>query len=82
MLPTTLLLALRTVLRRALSLAGYLGGAAAVAYGGILFNVAPALSNTALASGYWLCGGLAAIAGTHELRAAIRAASNPNPIDS
>lgn len=84
MLPTTLVLALRrrTALRRLLSLAGYLGGAAATIYGGVLFNVGPALSDTALASGYWLCGGLAVMGGTHELRAAIRTASKPDLVES
>lgn len=85
MMPTTILLALRrrTALRRLLSLAGYLGGAAAIAYGGVLFNTRPALSDGTLEVGYWLCGGLAAMVGTHELRAAIRAADRrPDPIES
>ncbi|KQT64155.1 MULTISPECIES: hypothetical protein [unclassified Aureimonas] len=84
MLPTTVLLALRrrTALRRLLSLAGYLGGAAAIVYGIVLFNAGAALSDDTLASGYWLTGGIIAMFGTHEVRQAIRTARTPDPIES
>lgn len=74
----------RPILRRFLSLAGYVGGAAALVYGGALFHAEPALSDDTLAAGFWLVGGIVLMGATHELRVAIRAlpARKPDPIES
>lgn len=86
MLPDHILYTLRRrpALRRSLSLAGYVGGAAALAYGGILFHAGPALSDDTLSAGFWLVGGLTLGSVTHESREAIRAlpAHTPDPIES
>lgn len=84
MLPTHILDALRRrpALRRALSLAGYVGGTALTIYGGFAFWGGDL--DAAMASGWPLMGGLTLCYVTHEIRAAIRAlpARKPDPIES
>lgn len=87
MLPVHILYMLRhrPALRRSLSLVGYVGGAAAVLYGIIVFNIGPALSDDTLAAGFWLVGGIVLMGATHEVRAAIRAlpaARSLDPVES
>lgn len=72
MLPNRILheLRRRPVLRRALSLAGYVGGGAALVYGTFAFWSHDL--NAAMASGWWLVGGPTVMGVTHEIREAIR----------
>lgn len=72
----------RPILRRVLSLAGYLGGAAVMVSGGRLFYAGPAVGDQVFASGLLLCGGLALIVWTSDLRDAIHAIRKPDPIES
>ncbi|KTQ97824.1 hypothetical protein NS226_04100 [Aureimonas ureilytica] len=86
MLPARILLILRRrpILRHLLSLIGYLGGAAAMLCGGILFYAGPVFGDQIFASGLLLCGGLGLMIWTHEARKAIRAlpVRKPDPIES
>lgn len=82
MLPAHILAELRrrAVLRRSLSLVGYVGGAALTIYGGFAFWGSDL--DAAMASGWPLMGGFTLCYVTHEIRAAIRAlpvAHTPDP---
>lgn len=85
MLPDRILAELRRrpILRRALSLAGYVGGAVAVIAGGVAFSTTADM-DAQMAAGWPLVIGLGVMVATYEARKAIRAlpARKPNPIES
>lgn len=81
MLPTTITTALhrRRAVRLLILAAGYVGGNAITVFGGYMFHIDAALTDTTMASGFVMTAGIMLGICTGELRRATRPQRDPNP---